>query len=404
MEKLYYHDSYKNSFTAKVIDINVTNEYCEVILDKTYFYPESGGQPADSGFIDGIKVENVFLRDDKVIHVLKTPPKNDLVICEIDWEKRFDNMQQHSGQHLLSAVFYKLFNAETDSFSIGDDSSHITLTNSNLSEDNLKEVEIETNRLIYLNLPVTSYFVKDDDLKKLPLRKKPKVDENIRIVEIKDFDYSPCGGTHVKSLGEIGIVKIKKFERTKKGLRIEFVCGFRAFNDYLEKNNYINSLITSLSAKEEEILEKVNKILDENKELKKELIKLKDNILQYEAEKLVAESVNLKNFKLVTKIFNDRDMKELRVLSQIITKGKGFVCILGGITDCGNIVISRSDDVDIDINSFFKEILDVIEGNGGGNQKICQGSGKVEKVGLALDKAVNLISKYKKKFKKHAGK
>lgn len=394
MDKLYYYDSYKSSFIAKVIDINDTNEYCEVILDKTYFYPESGGQPADSGFIDGIKVENVFLRDDKVIHALKTPPKNDLVSCEIDWEKRFDNMQQHSGQHLLSAVFYKLFNAETESFSIGDDSSHITLTNSDLSEDDLKKVEIETNRLIYLNLPVTSYFVKNDDLEKLPLRKKPKVDENIRIVEIKDFDYSPCGGTHVKNLGEIGVVKIKKFERTKKGLRIEFVCGFRAFNDYFKKNNCINSLTTTLSAREEEILEKVHKLLDENKEIKKELNRMRDNILQYEAEKLVAESVNLKNFKLVTKIFNDRDMKELRALSQIITKEKGIICILCSTMGCGNIVISRSDDVDIDINSFFKEILDVIEGSGGGNQKTCQGSGKVEKVGLALDKAVNLISKY----------
>lgn len=393
MDKLYYYDSYKSSFTAKVIDINVTDEYCEVMLDKTYFYPESGGQPADSGFIDGIKVENVFLKDDKVIHVLKTPPKNDSVSCEIDWKKRFDNMQQHSGQHLLSAVFYKLFNAETDSFSIGDDSSHITLTNSDLSEDNLKEVEIETNRLIYLNLPVVSYFVKNDDLEKLPLRKKPKVDEDIRIVEIKDFDYSPCGGTHVKNLGEIGIVKIKKFERTKKGLRIEFVCGFRAIDDYFKKNNYINRLIALLSAKEEEVLEKIDKILDENKELKRELNRMRDNILQYEAEKLIAESINLKKFKMVAKTFDDKDMKELRALSQIITKEKGIICILGSVADCGNIVISRSDDVDIDINSFFKEVLDVIEGNGGGNQKTCQGSGKAEKVGLAIDKAINLISK-----------
>ncbi|MDI3310391.1 MAG: DHHA1 domain-containing protein [Thermoanaerobacterium sp.] len=394
VEKLYYHDSYKSSFSAEIVDINFANGYYEVLLDETYFYPESGGQPADGGFIDGIKVENVILRDDKVIHVLKTAPKNKFVNCEIDWEKRFDNMQQHSGQHLLSAVFYKLFNAETESFSIGRDSSHITLTNSNLSEDNIKEVEIETNRLIYSNLPIITYFIGNEELKRLPLRKKPKVDENIRIVEIKDFDYSPCGGTHVKSLGEIGIVKIKKFERTKKGLRIEFVCGFRAFNDYLKKNNYINSLITSLSAKEEEILEKVDKILDENKELKKELIKLRDNILQYEAEKLIAESINLKNFKLVAKIFNDKDMKELRTLSQIITKEKGIICILCSTTNCGNIVISRSDDVDVNINSFFKTILDVIEGNGGGNQKTCQGSGKIDNLDLALDKAISLISNY----------
>lgn len=394
MERMYYYDSYKRSFTANVVDASFVNGYYEIILDETYFYPESGGQPADTGTIDGIKVENVILKNNKVIHMLKEIPKNKSVFCEIDWEKRFDNMQQHSGQHLLSAVFYKLYNAETESFSIGDNCSHITLTNNNLSESELAEAEEEANKIIYSNLPISTYFVDNKELAKLPLRKKPKVNENIRIVEIKDIDYSPCGGTHVKSLGEIGLIKIRNYEKSKKGIRIEFLCGLRAIKDYTVKNNCINTLISLLSVKEDEILGKVNKLVLENKELKKELNMMKENILLYEAEKLISESVDLKKYKLVTKTFNDRDLKELRTLSQIVTKEKGIVCILCSISKNANIVISRSEDVNININSFFNSILDIIDGNGGGNQKICQGCGKAENIDKALERAIDIISNY----------
>ncbi|SNX55201.1 DHHA1 domain-containing protein [Thermoanaerobacterium sp. RBIITD] len=394
MQKLYYYDSYTKDFTANVVDIRKINGYYEVILDKTYFYPESGGQTADHGTIDGLKVENVILRDDDVIHILKECPHNKTVSCLIDWNRRFDNMQQHTGQHLLSAVFNKLYDAETESFNIGDMFSHITILNDKLSEKDIEKVEEETNKIIYLNLPVITYFVDNEKLNELPLRKEPKISNNIRIVEIKEFDYSPCGGTHVKNLGEIGIIKIRKWEKVKDGIRVEFVCGLRAVKDFINKNNYINRLTNILSIQESGVINSVNKLTLENKELKKELNKLKDNILSYEAEKLLDKSINLNKYRLIVKTYENRKIKELRTLSQIIAKGRGMIAILSNVSENVDIIISRSDDVNININSFFKEILDVIDGKGGGSPKSCQGSGKLkENLNIAIDKAVNMISK-----------
>lgn len=399
MGKLYYEDCYKRNFTANIINIKEIGDKYVVVLDNTYFYPISGGQPDDRGLIDGIKVNKVYIKDDSVMHVLDVKPIHKTVKCEIDWERRFDNMQQHTGQHLLSAIFYKLYDAETDSFSIGDEYSHITISNDRLLPEDIKNVEREANKVIYLNLAVKTYFVDKSKLNELPLRKMPKVTKNIRIVEIDKIDYSPCGGTHVKNTGEIGLIKIRKYEKVKNGMRIEFVCGMRALNDYIIKNYEINKLMSLISSSELELINNVNKLRNENKDIKKELNKIKEDYLAIEAKELFSDSSNEMDFKMINKTFKNRNINDLRMLSWNLIKNPKTISILSNISDGVDIIISRSDDVDLEINSFFKDIMDILDGRGGGSSKICQGTGtKIWSLDKAIETVYTIVKeKYKQK-------
>ncbi|HHY78835.1 MAG TPA: metal-dependent hydrolase [Thermoanaerobacter sp.] len=391
-EKLFYEDSYITEFDANIIDKRKINNKWELVLDKTYFYPEGGGQPSDTGLIDGIKVYKIYEENDTVYHLADKCPEGIKVHCQVDWERRFDHMQQHTGQHLLSAVLEKKYGAHTQSFSIGDKSSHITITKDIFNEEEAFEVEKEVNSFVYKNIPVKTYFADEEMLKKLPLRKQPQVSENIRIVEIEGIDYSPCGGTHVKTTGEIGIVKIKKWEKTNKGIRLEFVAGFRALYDYHIKNNYVNALCHLLSEQEENILEHVLKLLEENKEVKKEVNILKENILLEESRNLIKSSELHGGIHIVYKLYENRTTEEIKILAKYIVSNDKCIAILGNKRgETGDLVVSRSGDVDIVVNGFFKEVLRVFDGKGGGNAYMCQGGVSPDRLELAMDKALSIV-------------
>lgn len=208
-----------------------------VLLEETAFYPHGGGQPCDEGRINGVAVLDVISEDENVLHKVASPLGEGVVTCEVDWQRRFDHMQQHSGQHLLSAVCRDLYQAMTVSFHLGTDYATIDVEQPELSPLQLATIEREVNQQIYKNRVVSSYFVTEEELAKLPLVKQPKVTENIRIVEIQDVEYNACGGTHVSSTGEIGMIKLLKAEKQKGHTRIYFKCGYRAlqeFNDSLK--------------------------------------------------------------------------------------------------------------------------------------------------------------------------
>ncbi|MGB9780061.1 alanyl-tRNA editing protein [Caldanaerobacter sp.] len=389
---LFYEDSYIKEFKAKILEKREEKGKKILILDRTYFYPEGGGQPHDTGVIGGKKVVGVYEKDGIVYHVVEEFPQEDEVFCEIDWERRFDHMQQHTGQHLLSAVLFKKYGADTESFSIGQVSSHITVTRDVFTEEEIEEVERDVNNLIYKNIAVKSYFVDKKLLSELPLRKKPQVTENIRVVEIEGIDYSPCGGTHVKSTGEIGILKVKKWERTTKGARLEFVCGFRALKDYQRKNHLVNYLMQVLSEKEEMLKEHLQKILEEYKEAKREIDILKEKLLKEEAESLIKKSEVYGGIRIVYKLFEGRDVEDIKMMGKLISAENKTVAILGNKRrDVGDIVIARSLDVDIAVNGFFKEVLGTFEGKGGGNVQFCQGGGSPSRLELAMDKALRFV-------------
>ena len=221
----------------------------------------------------------------------------------IDWNTRFDYMQQHSGQHLLSSVFYKLFNGETIGFYIGKEYVYIDVNIPKISNEEIEKVESFANKIVFSNFSIKTYIVEREDMDKIPVRKNINLNSNIRIVEIDEIDFSPCCGTHVRSTGEIGLIKIRKVEPYKGNIRVEFVCGHRALKDYTWKSSYIRDISNMLSVKDKDVKNKVEKLYKEKENLEKENRKLREKIYKYEAESLFNEGKSYKNVKIIVKNF-----------------------------------------------------------------------------------------------------
>ena len=231
-ERLYIQDPYLREFTAHVVGRQVSGGKPAVALDRTAFYPTGGGQPNDRGTLDGVPVLDVIVEDGIVWHVLAAELPGDEVRGILDWSRRFDHMQQHTGQHILSQAFVVTCDAETVAFHMGADASTIDLGRADLGPDALAAAEAAANAVIDAAYPVTATFVTQDELAQLPLRKPPKVTEAIRVVQVAGFDWSACGGTHVANSSQVGLVKIAGVERRGAELRVTFLCGGRARADY----------------------------------------------------------------------------------------------------------------------------------------------------------------------------
>ncbi|MEN3038437.1 MAG: DHHA1 domain-containing protein [Candidatus Kryptonium sp.] len=380
-QKLYYTDSYTRNFKAKVIDVKTYNGQSAVILDKTYFYPTSGGQEHDTGFINNSKVVDVIETDEnEILHLIDGDIPSGEVECKIDWERRFSNMQQHTGQHILSRAFEILLNAETVSSRLGDDVGTIDLDIDSLKYDKVHEVESFANQIVWENRDVKIHFVNDSEVSKFPLRKPPKVSGTIRIIEVSDFDYSPCGGTHVSKTGEIGLIKVKRWERVKGGLtRVEFVCGIRALRDYQMKNKVSNELVSLLSVRDFELAEQVSKILETQKEKQRLINFLTERLIEFEAENLVKSSEKVGTVNLISSSFEDRNPEELKILARKLIQHSQIVAVLGSKFNGANFIMARSADVQIDLKEILNEVLNLIGGKGGGKSDFVQFGGAIEK-------------------------
>lgn len=373
-EKLYFEDSYLKEFTAEILNVTPHGDQYAVILDRTAFYPEVGGQPADTGFINDIPVVDVIEARDEILHILPTSIDTGKARCRIDWEKRFDHMQQHTGQHILSACFYKLCGGETNSFHIGKDSATIEIMLPSLDEEAIIKVEEAANQILYKNLPVSASIIDGETLKTLPLRKQPKVSENIRVVHILDTDYSPCGGTHVSRTGEVGIIKIKRFEKTKDSCRFEFLCGHRALLDYRMKNNTIISLGAKLSTRDYEVEGAIDKTLSDYRELQKQLGAARQTLLKQEAEKILQENHGA-GIHIINHVFDGRDINDIRVIAQNIIETPSKVVLFVCKNETAQALFSRSDDVAADMGALLKKLIPMLCGKGGGSAKAAQGGG-----------------------------
>lgn len=380
-QKLYYTDSYTTSFRAKVIDVKTYNGQSAIILDKTYFYPTSGGQEHDTGFINNSKVVDVIETDeDEILHLIDGDIPSGEVECKIDWERRFSNMQQHTGQHILSRAFEILLNAETVSSRLGDDVGTIDLDIDSLNYDKVHEVESLANQIVWENRDVKIHFVNDSEISKFPLRKPPKVSGTIRIIEVSNFDYSPCGGTHVSKTGEIGLIKVKRWERVKGGLiRVEFVCGIRALRDYQVKNKVSNELVSLLSVRDFELSEQVSKILETQKEKQRLINFLMEKLIEFEAETLVKSSEKVGTVNLISASFEDRNPEELKILARKLIQHPQIVAVLGAKFNGANFIMARSADVQIDLKEILSEVLNLTGGRGGGKSDFVQFGGMIEK-------------------------
>jgi len=387
-QKLYYIDSYTTDFQANIIEITPFEDKFALILDKTYFYPESGGQGADKGTINGEEVVYVTEKQDKTLHIVNSKLETGPACCSIDWDTRFDHMQQHSGQHILSACFYKLYNGETSSFHIGKDSSTIEIDVENFDNAMIEQIEKLANNIVFKNAPVTSDIVDKAGLAQLPLRKQPKVDSNIRIVNIQDCDCSPCGGTHVKNTGEIGIIKIKRLEKQKHSYKFEFVCGRRALIDYTYKNYTINKLGAQLSAPEHELENAFTRFTEDYKGLQKQISELRNEVVSYEVQHLMQHAVEINGVKLITKTFENREFNDIKLIAQSIAATPSHIALLASKGQSCQLIFARSEDQTANMNELLRSVLPMLNGKGGGSPKAAQGGGSGD-IDAALAAAVS---------------
>src|SRR5947209_10568776 len=251
-EKLYFTDSDLLEFPATILDVQATEQAHHVILDRTAFYPTGGGQPNDTGWLDQSRVVDVFEDDAGIIHHL-VEEQGALAVGQtvqgrIDRARRLDHLQQHSGQHILSQAFVQASGAETRSFHLGSSTSTIDIELQSPTADHLRAAEEIANAIVFEDRPMRVHLVNEDEARQLPLRKEAAVEGTIRVIEIDGFDWSPCGGTHARRTGQIGLIAIKGYERAKKMTRVEFVCGHRALAEYRAANQTALAVAQSFSA------------------------------------------------------------------------------------------------------------------------------------------------------------
>lgn len=390
--RLYNDDPYLKEFEASILEILPFEDKLGIVLDKTAFYPVGGGQPSDTGYLNESFVSQVVEQHGKILHIVDTKPLTNEIKGSINWEMRFDHMQQHTGQHILSACFEELFNGHTDSFHLGKDIVSIEINIDTFSTDDAVKIEKMANNTIYSNLPVTSRVVSDKELPSIPLRKMPKVTENIRIIEVKDFDYSPCGGTHVRTTGEVGIIKIKSWEKCKGGIRFTFVCGYRALKDYSMQNSITRAVCEKFSVKDSDIVEAVSKTLSDLRNKEKQLAAATQELIKSEADNVIKECPVIDGKRIVRRIFENRSINDIKLLAQYITQVPGTIALLACKNENAQVIFSRSEDLNINMNVLFKSALHIIDGKGGGSVRTAQGGGsRIEKLEEFLDSAMNGI-------------
>ena len=377
-DRLYYADSYCTSFEANLISTTTVNGAPAAILDRTCFYPTSGGQPHDTGMLGGAAVLDAIVResDGEVLHVLDRALRAGRVSGQVDWARRFDHMQHHTGQHILSRAFEQLAGAETVGFHMSPDSMTIDLDRPDLAPAIVDAVEDLSNQIVTEDRPVRAWFPADDELATLALRKMPDVEGRFRVVAIEGFDVNACGGTHVSRTGEIGLIKVLRTERRGDILRVEFRCGARALRDYRVKNALLHHIAAEMTTGFAELPAVLAKLRDENKALRRDLRQAQALALAHEAEMLWAAGEQIGGVRLVLAAFAGRDTDELRQLvQQIIARPSTVaVCATGGAK--AQFIAARSDDVALDMVAVLKRGLAVwgIE-RGGGRPSFAQGGG-----------------------------
>jgi len=396
---LYEEDSYLKECQANVLSIQASGYegLNEVVLNQTIFYPTGGGQPNDIGWINGIAVLDVYRRDGLIYHVLESPLNLEITEMEaslrIDWERRFDHMQQHSGQHLLSRVFEILFEAETVGFHLGDEVVTIDINLEQLDEEMLKQAEEFANRVVMENKRISVKNIKSEKVAEEIKSKIPEVAEYVRLVEIAGFDNCACAGTHLDYTTEIGMIKIIGWEKYKQKTRLSFVCGNRALAVFTKFQNQLYTTAATLKTNWENVNQSVTRILLEKEELERTLKELKATIIANEIDSFKDTADFNGNFYYYEQTYDNREFNELKQLAQGITSQNNAVVLLATkINDRIQLLLQRSEGLDISMVDALKIGLEIIDGKGGGNTKTAQGGGEsIEKIDDALKKMRQFI-------------
>jgi len=390
-ERLYYHDSFLYEFDAEVSDlISVSNPDPRpaVILDRTAFYPTSGGQVFDTGWIlptemkdagGRLRVVEVTETDDgEILHILENAElvqKGARVRGLIDVDRRRDHMQQHSGQHVLSAAFIRLFNLPTVSFHMGAESCSIDLDTKNLTTAQVEAAEALANDVVMEDRAVGIRFVTQEEARSLGLRKIPPVErDKLRLIDVHDFDLTACGGTHVSSTGQIGCILLRKTEKTRQGWRVEFVCGKRAVATARRDYSVLAESGGLLSAHIWDVPQQVRKVQDESRASRKSREQLLEELADVYACRLLAETPESGGRKIIVRTFSDRDQTFIKLLAQRLTRQSAQVVAFLGVTSADSaLVFAQSAGQPFDMGTLMKEMLVHLGGRGGGSKDMAQG-------------------------------
>jgi alanyl-tRNA synthetase len=400
-ERLYYHDSFLYDFEARVIESFPSNGRHAIVLDRTAFYPTSGGQVHDLGLLRAdtkeISVAEVAdAEDGRILHYTAEPlPSGVTVHGAVDSARRRDHMQQHSGQHVLSAAFIQLFNMPTVSFHMGEESCTIDLQTSGLTAAQAQQAEFLANEIIAEDRPVTIRFVPLEEARQLGLRKlPPKQTGDLRLIDITNFDLTACGGTHVRATGQIGGILLRKIEKVKQGVRVEFVCGLRAVAAARRDFTTLTEAAALYSSHIYDVPEQVRKSLNESKSAAKAQHRLLEELAEAQAEQMLVHSSG--SLRIITQVFAERDLVFIKLLAQKLTAGRNeVIALLGSLNGQPALVFAQSPGQKSNMGQLMKEAMAQLGGRGGGSADLAQGGlaenpGR-EKIEAALQSAAATI-------------
>lgn len=371
-EKLYEEDAYRRIFRAKVLECVPDGEKFRVVLDRTAFYPEGGGQPADIGVLNTANVLDVQEHGGVIFHTADRPfPAGETVTGSVNWPHRFRLMQQHTGEHIVSGLAHRFFGVDNVGFHMGAEVLTVDFSGF-IDAGGLALVERLANEAVYRNLPVSAAFPSPEELKNLPYRSKKALSGAVRIVTVPGFDICACCGTHVAFTGEIGAIRIMDSVRYKGGTRIRLVCGAQAMEDYREKENSVAEISTLLSAKPEEVVPAAERLLRENAALKRRLDAALDRVFALEAASVPETEGNLRRME------DDLSPDGLRKFSLLLARRcSGTAAVFSGGEASGYRYALASEHTDV--RPIGKKLNQACSGRGGGTAELVQGSVKADR-------------------------
>lgn len=374
--RLYYADSYLTTFDAHVTEVTEHEGRPAVVLDCTAFYPTSGGQAFDTGRLGDAMVISVVERDDHdVLHLLDRALTTGSVRGTVDWPRRFDHMQQHTGQHVLSAAFDRLFAVRTESVHFGAAAATVDLSRA-VSSGEIEAVEDEANRIIWEDRPVAIRFADAAEVAALSLRKASAREGELRLIEIEGFDLSACGGTHVARTGAVGMVAVTKAEKARGGTRIEFVCGGRALRTFRVQREAIEASVRLVSALPGELPAGIERLQAEAKDVRRQLKEARTRLAGFEAGALAAQAVRRGGAEVVIACLDGWDPTGLKAIASAIAGRPDHVAVLFGTpAPAAAAVIARAPGVAFDCAAALAQMVDAFGGKGGGRPDLAQGGG-----------------------------
>lgn len=372
-DRQYIFNQYLTEIQANIISAEKIDDNYHILLDKTIFYPAGlGGQKGDIGTINGKDLIKSYEKNSRIYHVVKNRIDSDSVLLKINWENRLHIMQEHTCQHLVSACFYRLYAIDTLSFHASDDHITIDFDTEDIEERQIKEVENLANFIIQNNLEVKAYFPSDKELENLPLRREPKVEKDLRIIEIDGFDYSPCGGTHVSRTGELGLIKIVDWAKQNGKLRVFVKVGRDALEDYRVKDKIYKNISKDLSANTNNLLEKYTSFKEKNQSLEEAFGRLKSSYLDLYAAKLLKQAgTNPKNF--YSGIFDDLDFSQMNLLIKKLENENIILALYKYENEICNFSISVNGKLKSDLKKIKERLDEKFTVKAGGSEKFLQG-------------------------------